>query len=67
MKNQLHFLNGDQDTLNDDENMNRLCTNLQNNFLECNPCNENYEMIIHDIVTLNLNFKLKVLANSFLV
>lgn len=61
MKNQFHFLNGDQDTLNG-ENMNRVSANIQNNFLKYKPFNEIIiHDIMHDIVTLNLNFKLKVL------
>lgn len=61
MKNQFHFLNGDQDTLNG-ENMNRVSANIQNNFLKYKPFNEIIiHDIMHDFVTLNLNFKLKVL------
>lgn len=61
MKNQFHFLNGDQDNLNG-ENMNRVSANIQNNFLKYKPFNEMIiHDIMHDIVTLNLNFKLKVL------
>ena len=61
MKNQFHFLNGEQDTLNG-ENMNRVSANIQNNFLKYKPFNEIIiHDIMHDIVTLNLNFKLKVL------
>ena len=61
MKNQFHFLNGDQDNLNG-ENMNRVSANIQNNFLKYKPFNEIIiHDIMHDIVTLNLNFKLKVL------
>ena len=61
MKNQFHFLNGDQDNLNG-EKMNRVSANIQNNFLKYKPFNEIIiHDIMHDIVTLNLNFKLKVL------
>ena len=61
MKNQFHFLNGDQDTPNG-ENMNRVSANIQNNFLKYKPFNEMIiHDIMHDIVTLNLNFKLNVL------
>ena len=61
MKNQFHFLNGEQDTLNG-ENMNRVSANIQNNFLKYKPFNEIIiHDIMHDFVTLNLNFKLKVL------